>query len=58
MKAPCTLYSFTDWIEALLLTLHGLSFFAVKAKIHGVLYNQSGFAFDKTSSYWSAQKNS
>ena len=31
--------------------------FAVKAKIYGVLYKQSGsIAFDETSSYWSAPK--
>ena len=31
--------------------------FAIKAKIHGVLYKQSSsIAFDETSSYWSAQK--
>ena len=37
--------------------LHGLSMFAVKAKIYGVLYNQaSSIAFDETSSYWSALK--
>ena len=31
--------------------------FAVKAKIYGVLYNQSSYiAFDETSSYWSAPK--
>ena len=31
--------------------------FAVKAKIYGVLYNQSSsIAFDETSSYWSAPK--
>ena len=31
--------------------------FAVKAKIYRVLYNpSSSFTFDKTSSYWSAQK--
>ena len=38
--------------------LHGLSMFAVKAKIYGVLYNQaSSIAFDETSSYWSAPKS-
>ena len=38
-------------------TLHGPSVFAVKAKIYGVIYNQSSsIAFDETSSYWSAQK--
>ena len=36
-----------------LITLHGPSMFAVKAKIYGVLYNQaSSIAFDETSSYW------
>ena len=35
--------------------LHGLSMFAVKAKIYEVIYNQSSsIAFDETSSYWSA----
>ena len=43
--------------------LHGPSMFAVKAKIYGVLYKQSSsmiktIAFDETSSYWSAHKNS
>ena len=39
--------------------LHGPSMFAVKAKIYGVLYKQSSsIAFDETSSYWSAPKNS
>ena len=39
--------------------LHGLSMFAVKAKIYGVLYNQaSSIAFDETSSYCSALKSS
>ena len=39
--------------------LHGMSMFAIKAKIYGVLYNQSSsIAFDVTSSYWSAQKSS
>ena len=39
--------------------LHGPSMFAVKAKIYGVLYKQSSSsAFDETSSYWSAPKNS
>ena len=33
--------------------------FAVKAKIYGELYKQSSFiAFDETSSYWPAPKNS
>ena len=33
--------------------------FAVKAKIYGELYKQpSSIAFDVTSSYWSAPKNS
>ena len=37
--------------------LHGLSMFAVKAKIYGVIYNQSrSIAFDETSSCWSEQK--
>ena len=32
--------------------------FAVKAKIYGVLYNQSSsIAFDETSSYWLAPKS-
>ena len=39
--------------------LHGPSMFAIKAKIYEVLYKQSGsIAFDETSSYWSAPKNS
>ena len=39
--------------------LHGPSMFAVKAKIYGVLYKQSSsIAFDETSSYWLAPKNS
>ena len=39
--------------------LHGPSIFAVKAKIFGVLYNQSSsITFDETSSYWSALKSS
>ena len=39
--------------------LHGLSMFAFKAKIYGVLYKQySSIAFDETTSYWSAPKNS
>ena len=39
--------------------LHGPSLFAIKAKIYGVLYKQSSsVAFDETSSYWSAPKNS
>ena len=39
--------------------LHGPIMFAVKAKIYGVLYNQSSsIAFDETSSYWSAPKSS
>ena len=38
--------------------LHWLSMFAVKAKIYGVLYNQSSsIAFDETSSYWSVPKD-
>ena len=33
--------------------------FAVKAKVYGVLYKQSSsIAFDETSSYWLAPKNS
>ena len=33
--------------------------FAVKAKIYRVLYKQpNSIAFDETSSYWSAPKNS
>ena len=40
-------------------SLHGPSMFAVKAKIYGVLYKQSSsMAFDETSSYWFAPKNS
>ena len=39
--------------------LHGPPMFAVKAKIYGVLYKQSSsVAFDETSSYWLAPKNS
>ena len=39
--------------------LHGPSMFAVKAKIYGVHYKQSSsIAYDETSSYWSAPKNS
>ena len=39
--------------------LHGPSMFAVMAKIYGVLLNQSSsIAFDETSSYWPALKNS
>ena len=39
--------------------VHGPSVLAVKAKIYGVLYKQSSyFAFDETSSYWSALKSS
>ena len=39
--------------------LHSPSLFAVKAKIYDVLYKQSSsIAFDETSSYWSAPKNS
>ena len=35
------------------------SMFAIKAKIYEVLYKQSSsIAFDETSSYWSAPKNS
>ena len=35
------------------------SMFAVKAKMYGVLYNQSSsIDFHKTSSYWSAPKSS
>ena len=37
--------------------LHGPSMFAVKAKIYGLLYNQStSIAFDEAFSYWSAPK--
>ena len=37
--------------------LHGPSMFAVKAKIYGLVYNQSSsIAFDETSSYWSTPK--
>ena len=50
-------YSFD--LTQLALLLHGLSMFAVRAKIYGVLYNQaSSVAFDDTSSYWSALKRS
>ena len=39
--------------------LQGPSMFAVKVKIYGVLYKQSSsIAFDETSSYWLAPKNS
>ena len=39
--------------------LYGSSMFPVKAKIYGVLYNQSSsVAFDETFSYWSAPKSS
>ena len=39
--------------------LHGPPMFAIKAKIYEVLYKQSSsIAFDETSSYWSAPKNS
>ena len=39
--------------------LHSSSMFAVKAKIYGVLYNQSSsITFDETSSYWSVPKSS
>ena len=39
--------------------LHGPSMLAVKATINGVIYKQSSsIAFDETSSYWSAPKNS
>ena len=38
--------------------LHGPSVFAVKAKMYGVIYNQSSsIAFDETSSHWSAPKS-
>ena len=41
------------------LLLYGLSMFAVKATIYGVLYHQaSSIAFDETSSYWTALKSS
>ena len=37
--------------------LNAASMFAVKAKIYGVLHNQSSsIAFDETSSYWSEPK--
>ena len=40
-------------------TLHGPSMSAAKAKINGVLYNQSSsIAFVETSSYWSEPKSS
>ena len=46
-------------VYSLLILLHGLSMFAVKAKIYGVLYSEaSSIAFDETSSYWSALKSS
>ena len=39
--------------------LKGQSMFTVKAKIYGILYNQSSsIPFDETSSYWSAPKSS
>ena len=39
--------------------LHSRSMFSTKAKIYGVPYKQSSsIAFDETSSYWSAPKNS
>ena len=39
--------------------LNDPTMFAVKAKIYGVLYNQSSsIAFDETSSYWSVPKSS
>ena len=39
--------------------LHGLSLFAVKGRIYGVLCNQfSSITFDETSSYWSVPKSS
>ena len=42
-----------------LTSLHSPSMFAIKANIYIVLYEQSGsIAFDETSSYWSAPKNS
>ena len=45
--------------NACICLLHGPSMFAVKAKIYGVPYKQSiSNAFDETSSYWSAPKNS
>ena len=38
--------------------LHGPSMFAVKVKIYGVLYKQSSsIAYDETSTFWSAPKN-
>ena len=46
-------------LSHLLFVSHGPSMFAVKAKIYGVLYNQSNsIAFDETSSYWSPPKSS
>ena len=54
-EEPLMLYS----IYIFGIQLHGPSMFAVKAKIYGVLYNQSSsIAFDDTSSYWSALKSS
>ena len=38
---------------------HGPSMFPIKGKIYGVLYKLSNsIAFDETSSYWLAPKNS
>ena len=43
----------------MIMKLHGPSMFAVKGKIYEVLYKQSSsIAFDETSSYWLAPKNS
>ena len=53
-------YSGLKWeftLPKLSQVLHGPSMFIVKAKIYGVLFNQSSsIAFDETSSYWSAPK--
>ena len=46
------------WLPEMI-KLHGPSMFAVKAKNYGVIYKQSSsIAFDETSSYWLAPKNS
>ena len=45
------------WMDEL--GLHGPSMLTVKAKIYGMLYNQSSsIAFDETSSFWSGPKSS
>ena len=55
---PCKL-SLINYRLAQSLLLHGPSMFAIKAKTYEVLYKQSSsIAFDETSSYWSAPKNS